>query len=377
MFKARLIFGKNILKFFFTLAFLVPFSSVLGVNDSLRLINNLRLGVDMHYGTVLPHHASIEYALESNIGGLEITLTTDAYGRSHWDELYRYPRMGAGYLINSLGNRQVFGTANSLFLFIDFPLSTKQRKFLAGYQINFGISYIDKLYNVVENPFNLAISTGLNFYACFRMNAKYLIDQKNELSAGFGFSHFSNGKVVSPNLGINTGTFTLGYRYMISHPRYTKISEDKFFLHKKHFGEVIFSGGIKSDDQVTGKPYFISTLICDYNYFFSRKYAVGLGTDLFYDPTIGPNMVVQKGGDYSTRDLFQCGVHGALFAKYGRLYAIGNIGAYLYASYTKYARIYTRIGLRYEINRHILLNLSLKAHYAIADYVEWGVGYRL
>lgn len=352
------------------------FQSVSAKNDTLHIINNLHLGVNLQYGSVLPHHASIAYSLESNIKGIEITLATDTYGKSSWDTLYRYPRLGTGYIGTTLGNRTVFGTAHALFLFVDFPFSAQEKKFTAGYQVNFGIAYINKLYDVVENPFNMAVSTKLNAYASFRFYTRFLIGQKDEISASFGFSHFSNGKIVSPNLGINTGSFFLGYRRMISAPRYQRITENEYTLTKRHYGEVILSGGTKSDDQITGKAYFISTLTCDYYYFFSRKYGAGVGTDFFYDQAIGPNMVAQEGGSYSTVDLFQTGLHAALYAKYGKLYVIGNIGTYLYASYLKYTRVYTRLGLRYELTPHILLNLSLKAHYAIADYVEWGIGYR-
>ena len=377
MFRDRLISGKNKLSFGITLVLLWQFAFVCGANDSLSLINNLRLGVDLQYGSVLPHHASIEYALESNITGFEVHLTTDTYGRSNWDELYRYPRMGTGFLVTSLGNRKVYGTAEVLFLFVDIPMNTQPRKLFAGYQISFGLSYIDKLYDVVENPLNMAISTRLNVYANLRFNAKYVIKPGNEIAASFGFSHFSNGKISSPNQGINTGIFTLGYNYVISQPRYSKISNKKFTVSKRHIGEVVLSGGVKSDDQVNRKSYLISTLTSDYYYFFSRKYAAGIGIDFFYDQTLGPNMVAQNGGEYNTSDLFQCGVHGAIYAKYGRLYIVGNIGPYLHATFIKYARFYTRIGIRYEATPHILLNISLKAHYAIADYVEWGIGYRI
>ncbi len=377
MYSSRSIFKVNFSRSVAILAFfLLNLVAIARVNDSLRLINNLWLGAALHYGTVLPHHASIEYALKNNITAFEIALSTDTYGRTTWDKLYRYPRIGAGYLVTTLGNRKVFGTANAVFLFMDFPFTSKPKKFLTGYQINFGISYVSKLYHVYDNPLNMAMSTGLNVYASIRFNAKYLIDQKNELSACFGLSHFSNGKVASPNLGINTGCLMLGYRYRILAPRYQKLTDNKMNFSNKHSGEVVISTGTKNDDQITGKTYLIASLTCDYKYIFSRKYAFGAGTDFFYDQAIGPNMIYELGGSYSTRDLIQAGIHGALYARYSKLTVVGNIGTYLYAKYCKYTRVYTRIGFRYEVHRHILLNLSLKAHYAIADYIEWGLGYR-
>ena len=369
-------YNQNIVPLSLVLIALLISVTVLGAGDSLRLINDLQLDLELHYGSVIPHHKSIEYSLKRNIGGFEIALATDTYGRTSWDKLYRYPRIGTGYLFTTFGNREVFGTANAVFLFMNFPFSTLQTKFSMGYQINFGLAYLNRLYNVDENPLNMAISTGPNVYLCLRMNTRLLIDPRNELSLNVGFSHFSNGKLASPNLGINTGCFMLGYQYRITNPKYERILEDRKGLQEKHTIEVIVSGGLKTDDQVTGNYYFISSLVCDYIYHFTMKYGLGAGTDLFYDQALGPNVVAVKGGTYSSGDLFQSGLHGAFYAQYSRLTAFVDMGSYMFTNYFKYTRIYTRIGIRYQVNRRILLNLSLKAHYAIADYVEWGIGYR-
>jgi hypothetical protein len=347
-----------------------------GAGDSLRIINDLQLELGMHYGTVLPQHKSIEYSLENNIGGFEFSLATHKYGRSAWDKLFRYPRIGAGYLFTTLGNHDVFGTANAVFLFMNIPFTANQKKISASYQINFGLAYVNRLFDVVENPLNMAMSTRLNVYACFRVYTVFFINSRNELSTCFGLSHFSNGKIVSPNLGINTGSFSLGYRLKLLNPRYERITRNSENYKKTHSTEVVLSGGSKTDDQVTGKNYFISSFICDYKYNFSLKYAFGAGSDFFYDPTLGPNKVAVEGGSYTTSDLFQIGMHGAFYVKYAWLTTFVNLGSYVYANYFKYSRIYSRIGIRCEVHRHFLFNLSLKAHYAIADYIEWGIGYR-
>ena len=52
-----------------------------------------------------------------------------------------------------------------------------------------------------------------------------------------------------------------------------------------------------------------------------------------------------------------------------------NIGHYLYSRYTDLSLIYTRLGLIYRINSHLLANVSLKSHMAKADFIEWGIGY--
>jgi hypothetical protein len=154
------------------------------------------------------------------------------------------------------------------------------------------------------------------------------------------------------------------------------MASNKTNLPKKHYIELIASGGTKTDDQVTGKYYAVSTFVADYKYAFCRKYAYGGGVDFFYDEALGPNKVADEGGEYTRADLYQVGVHGLFHVRYSRLNVILNVGAYALAEYYKYSRVYSRIGLRYEIMPDVLLNFSLKSHYAIADYLEWGIGYR-
>jgi hypothetical protein len=344
--------------------------------DSLHLINNLRLGAEIHYGSVLPHNKTIEYSLNKNIERLQLTLTTNSYGRSYWDKRFRYPIYGVGYLYSSLGNKEVFGHAHAIFLFMDIPFSSREKNFSLGYQINFGISYLDRIFDISENPLNMAISSRLNVYGCFNINARFKLGDRQELIAGFNLSHYSNGKLATPNLGINTCTFSAGYTYAILPVRYSRGQYTEKPVVKKHQAEVIVSGGTKTDDQLTGTYFFISTLVVDYKYITGLKYSIGAGTDLFYDPSLGPNKVAEEGGSYTSADLFQLGMHGAVYSRYSRLNIMLQVGAYVHANYYKYARVYSRVGIRYEIAPHILLSLSLKSHYAIADYIEWGVGYR-
>ncbi|HTA82753.1 MAG TPA: hypothetical protein VK783_07470, partial [Bacteroidia bacterium] len=54
-----------------------------------------------------------------------------------------------------------------------------------------------------------------------------------------------------------------------------------------------------------------------------------------------------------------------------------ELGGYLYTKSTGHGYEYNRLGIRYNITSHFIANVSLLAHYAAADYVEWGFGYKL
>jgi hypothetical protein len=60
----------------------------------------------------------------------------------------------------------------------------------------------------------------------------------------------------------------------------------------------------------------------------------------------------------------------------GRLSIPIQLGVYLYNNY-KMSQIYQLIGLRYRISGKWLMSLQLKAHYGKADYIQYGIGYKI
>ncbi len=349
----------------------------LQARDSHPLVNNLRMGGYVKHGTLMPHHESIAYAMNSNISGLELILTTDTYGRSAWDSLYRFPRIGIGYNYSTLGNSEIFGSSHALFGFVDVPFIRNPGKFNIYYQFSIGLAYLTKSFDVVDNPLNLAISSGLNLYGDLKFTARYSINRKNEIAMGFSLTHFSNGKMGTPNLGLNSFNLALGYHHEIKGVSQSHRISHPFLSFSKHSGDIVISAGFKVDDQATTSKYLISTLVADYIFAPGPKYAFGAGTDLFYDQSLGPNVAEQEGETYTQLDLVQFGMHLGIYARYGKIRITGHVGTYLVAEYYKYTRFYTRIGMRYSISNKVFLNIALKAHYAIADYVEWGIGYRI
>ncbi len=345
--------------------------------DSSQFFSNWRLGATVHYGVITPHQGSIAYALERNIGALELQLSSQPPPENEWGARYRYPRWGASYYYSGLGNYEVFGRAHALLFFADIPFTPAGHRFSVNYQLGLGPAYLTRTFSVEDNPLNIAISSHTNLFVRFRFSSRWQLDARNELDAGISFSHFSNAKMASPNLGLNGVLLGVGYQHRLTtslpmHAKPRPVLPPK----RKQGVDLIFSGGGKADDQVSGKTYLISSLVADYRYALSSKYSCGIGSDFFYDQTLGVNKEAKTGNRASKNDMWQAGVHGVFNVHYARLNVVMNIGSYVFYSYYKYARVYTRLGLRYEVAPHVLLNFTLKSHYAIADYLEWGVGYR-
>jgi hypothetical protein len=62
----------------------------------------------------------------------------------------------------------------------------------------------------------------------------------------------------------------------------------------------------------------------------------------------------------------------------GRLFFLIKPGIYLKNSFKHPGLITNKIGLRYAVSNHWVISTAVKAHWtAIADVVEWGIGYKL
>ena len=339
------------------------------------LLNGLTLETKVHYGFIYPHHKAIEYLLGGNIKGFEINLSTHSFGRHPWEELYRYPRYGVGYNFTDFANPKILGYAHGFFGYIDIPFYRPKGNFSFNYQVDGGVSYITEKYEIYNNPLDLAISSSVDVYIGLDFIARLKIDKKHEIKTALELTHYSNGKWRSPNLGLNTVTISAAWLYSLK-PSQVPRSQPFFDGYKRNFTEILLNTGFKRDDLLNEKLYMISSAIIDYYRGFSPKYAYGGGVDFFYDPSLAPTREYEEDTIGSNSDNFQIGTHLGFRIRYNRLSIILNAGYYCHANFYKYSRIYSRLGMRYTLTDNILINFTLKAHYAIADYIEWGIGYR-
>lgn len=337
-------------------------------------LNGLRLEAKYQYGFVMPHSGTIRYLLMGNIQSAEISLSTRSNGRHAWENLYRYPRYGLAYNYTEFGNPEILGEAHAIFAYQDLSFYRSVSNFSLNYQVGFGIGYFTNGYHPYNNPLNLAISSRANVFISFDLIARYRVNQKNELKAALELAHYSNGKTRSPNLGLNGIFFSTSWIHALKNER--KLPFAKRPIYKRHLPELIVNIGGKRDDLLNDKVYFVTTAIGDYYYMYSPRYGFGAGIDFMHDPSI---TIVRQSRDklgINTEENYQFGPHLGFRIKYHKFNIVINGGYYLYAKFLKYTPFYTRVGMRYELNDKILLNLTLKAHRAIADYIEWGAGYR-
>ncbi|MCA0133776.1 acyloxyacyl hydrolase [Winogradskyella alexanderae] len=129
-----------------------------------------------------------------------------------WAARLNYPKTGIALGYTDFGNSDKIGQAISLYPFIEFAILRKATPNL-NLQIGIGASYTNTQFDAIENPFNRAITTDLNW--SFRSFLYYDIykKQKTDYRLGLGYLHHSNGHTRLPNQGLNSLAFSLSAKF--------------------------------------------------------------------------------------------------------------------------------------------------------------------
>ena len=319
------------------------------------------------YGFLWQHRPSMADIAGGNIQVFQLTLGQKSYGKTYWDQLYRYPDRGVGYCYVNLGNPDALGNANALYYYLRIPI-VKWTKFSINYKISGGLAYI--------NQENIAIGSHINLYFDFSLDTKLRLGKRIELINAFGATHFSNGAIRMPNLGINLFAYRIGINYKLQSPEATPIKQELPELLKKNVISFVAGAGVKQKRPDGDTNFTVASASIDYLRILGHQHKVGAGIDIFYDETMFSIMDPDSSLNLKTKDIMRYGFHLSYEARINRLVLAVHVGTYLHANYTNDGKIYQRIALRYLITYNLFTNISLKTSKGIADFVEWGVGYQ-
>jgi hypothetical protein len=135
--------------------------------------------------------------------------------------------------------------------------------------------------------------------------------------------------------------------------------------------------GLKEIPPPTGRKYVTLVVSALAERRVSYKSAFGLGLDGFYDSSL--RLLIQQRTDAmpSPSGVMQLGAVFSYSLFFDRFALKIQQGYYLLDSRRLNGSLYHRVGLRYDFSKHLYAQLSLKTHFAKADYGELGIGYIL
>jgi len=332
------------------------------------------------YGTIFEHNSDIAHLITGHQSGLILSFNQKTFGREAWESRYNYPDFGVSFIYQDMAN-EYLGENYGLYAHYNFYFLKRNLKL----RLAQGISYTTNPYDKVTNFRNNAYGSDLLSSTYFQLNYdKQNIYKGFGLQAGISIIHYSNANFKAPNASTNTFTFNVGANYMFGYdkqPEYKASTEDKQFTEKIKYNFAIRGGVNESDVNNSGQyAFYILSAYADKR--LNRKSAIQLGTDVFFSNFLKesikyyavafPEDNVSGDEDYRRVGVF---IGHELFIN--KMSFEAQLGYYVYYPYDYEGRVYNRIGFKRYFGDTFFGALTLKAHGAKAEAVEFGIGIRL
>ncbi len=326
------------------------------------------------YGFLIPHHQNMLYMVKGHIYGLEADLSKQTCGKKMWEEIFYCPQIGLCFYYINLANPKELGEGYGFSPFVNFPLFPKGRtKYFLRYAT--GIGYVTRVFDRVENNKNFAISAHVNAFIQLRLNTRFNLCREFFAEAGLGMAHFSNGASKAPNLGINLPTVSLALGVNGGKPQKKGHCDTLCCAERKKEFSVLLAGGIREINPPGGKKYGAFTFSVNRHKVISLKSRFGYGVDICYNSA--NQFDLEKDSTFKgTAGNFTAGAKLCYELRLGKIGIPIEMGLYAYNLMKNNGDFFHRIGTKYYVNRNWVIFSTLKTHFAKADYIEWGAGYR-
>jgi hypothetical protein len=345
--------------------------------------SNMMVEAKAGYGFLIPHRLEMEI-YSKHFPSFEISISKETYGGSRWEYMYDYPVIGVAYWYSALGSTPYLGSAHAIFPYINFPLSPNGPTRLY-FRPGVGLGYLTKRFHRLDNYKNTAIGSHLNAAVSISLEIRSKIVDRLYFSGSLSLTHFSNGSIKTPNYGINIPSVNAGLAYKLSKDNpymRSKLMPELYpyeFDGKKFFQLQFGAGmGYKNMEAEIGGKYLVYSLYTNILKQVSYKSRIGIGFDLSYDGT--DRQIIEKGRGEELDSFWPVVKSGGNIAweiMIDKVSLMFNIGGYFSGAYQGEGGIYEKLAIRYYLNPGLYASLTLKAHYARADYITLGMGYNL
>lgn len=338
--------------------------------------SRLCLEGNYHYGFLMPHTDFISFFVKSHIQSFQLNVGLFANGEKSWHRSYNYPTLGIGYHYSNLGNNIIYGKMNALFAYVDRYYLNLNRKFNFGNRLSLGAAFINKRFDLEENPTNLAIGSKLNAYLNYSFETTHRIFPRTELKLGAGVTHVSNGSFRQPNKGLNFFTVFSGLTYNFYG---TKAIVSNQFVNDSSRNQFIVQGvfGNKQISRKSSSSYLVGGLSAEYAHVITGNSWGGVVLSFYHDPSLPREMSQTDTTQTTASDKIRVTLNISYELKMGRVSYVFQPGVYLKNPYKVSGDISNRFMVRYQISNQVLASFAIKAHwFAVADFFEWGIGYR-
>lgn len=320
------------------------------------------------YGFLIAHHAEMNRLSTRYFPTFRLYLGHRTTGSKEWHQKYHFPELGVGAYFSPLMFNEQLGQAYAVFGYLKQIIGKKDKN---NWMFRFGLGpgLVSSKFDAVDNNQNTAIGTNLNIFVFFEFQKSFRIAKNTDLNFGINGSHFSNTGMQMPNLGINLLSGQVSLLYRIDNQKLDTDAIEAPEI-KKITQEVLVLLGRKQSEIEKAKSTIINPRYQAY-YRLSFKSNIVGSADMFFE-VVDPYTYEFQKEDNS----FQAGLAIGYLLNMEQFQVMLQWGFYLYNNSADYESFYHRLGFKWVVSDHLLVNISLRTEWARARNVEIGVGWR-
>lgn len=350
--------------------------------------------VKIHSGGHLYTGQQLSEVLEAGFVSMQLRYGWQTHGKHEWEKALNYPAYGVGWYTGSIGDPDILGNPNALFGFMQFPLSKHKRNTFV-LEPELGLTYNLKPFDPETNYINDAIGARFAVFFNLAFGGIYKLNRELDLTYGFAFTHFSNGRTVWPNFGLNMYGLAFGARYNFNKAQ-KKLDRDLFTTRvvkarpelpaaakpskvnpKNQITFYQAFGTVQNrTDAGTDIRYLTSSTVLEYSRKLNELHGLTFGVNGFYDASTRDTTAWPAAKNHDTQ--FFPAVHVGYDLSFWKLLIRIQAGTCFTAAgqEVKGGR-FMRPAIRYDFSRKWYGQLGLKSYYGGADWIEFGFGVKL
>ncbi|PZE17969.1 hypothetical protein DNU06_04950 [Putridiphycobacter roseus] len=326
---------------------------------------------------LMAHRSAMSHLVKENAYGFEIGIIKHLQSSIN-DPQYRFPAIGLNLEYRNFGYDAVLGKALSMSHFYNLPFYQK-KDFFIDFQFGTGIGYITKKFDLDNNLTNNAIGSHFNAKVTLKLLFTKYINRIN-FGGGLELSHYSNGAITYPNLGLNLPAVFVQIGFLpAGRKAFQKDGHYEEDVFKKYFKMKVLVSAIFSVKQVGANPYLpkrypVFGVRGTFQKKISKLWFADFSVDVIQNEA---NVHVYPYADYSQADALQIGLYvGAAYTFYKSEIVFG-LGYYVRDKINPLGKVYNKIGYRYHLNSNWYGLFNVRANLGKADFFEFGIGYQL
>lgn len=326
---------------------------------------------------IMAHRTNINHLIQGYPSVFELNLAKPSLGNKLWQLENNLPEMGLTFQLIDFKNPSELGNAFVLAPYIEIPLNKEPRMSRLFLRLCWGMSYVQRPFEIHENHKNVAIGGSLNAYVQFKWFWQIRLNKSMQFEPGFTFNHMSNGRVQNPNLGLNNLGLTAALNIRIPSKRQVNFTSIDSSTKVKSSNEILcFTALGMNERNINGTQLGTFVLSGAYQRNLRNTHKFSFGLDAFYDASYQYDYANAFGEEATGLDRWRISARVGYSYNVGRLSFPIEIGYYIFQKTNPDAVLVSRIGLRYYFANGLVAHWGLRTHYAVAYNFEFGLGYR-